>query len=78
MDEKECIKCKAIKSINEFYLNRRGHRSNCKECHCSKMQAYAVTEAGKSAAKRYKLSEKGKASSKRRNARYKAKLKEVE
>jgi len=60
---KKCSKCKATKSVANFYKcvsEKDGLNGWCKSCHYTLMKAYNRTAAGKFAIKKYWKSEKGK------------------
>ena len=53
---KQCSKCKDVKSLDDFYKNKRspdGHRPNCKKCHNTASSQYQQTETYKEYKKEY-------------------------
>jgi len=65
-----CSRCKEIKSLSEFYKDKRhldGHQSDCKVCFSKQIKKYHQTDKYKIAQKRYQQTERYKARIKRCN-----------
>lgn len=70
MEQKQCNKCKLIKDISEFGVDRSllsGIASICKQCNREKVKAYMQTEHGKQTRKAYEKTDSFKSSRQKYN-----------